>query len=1415
MRVMQYITEGERIFYRGETLTVKVQLDTPRSGRMILRTNLNMATARRKELIAAVEDNIPVLGRDWQDLIMRHQQDGSYTLTIPLLEVGCFDLKAFFQPDDRGEICWAEGDNLIVKVEPADTVTGNIIYTAFVRQFGPHCASTEMDNAEVKAAALLDDKNYTVIPPAGTFRSLIDKLDLIFDRMGCRILQLLPIHPTPTTFARMGRYGSPFAVLDYFAVNPHLAEFDRKATPLDQFKELVDAVHQKGGKIFLDIPVNHTGWASKLQLEHPDWFVRNEQGELTSPGAWGIVWEDLCKLDYRKKEVWQYMAQVFLFWTGHGVDGFRCDAGYMLPAESWNYMVAKVRNEYPDTIFLLEGLGGPMEQQRRLLQESDLDWAYSEIFQEMNREALERGFHLARSFDRNAGILLNYAETHDNARLAVGGKTFSSMRCALAALFSVGGGFGFANGVEWFATEKIDVHGSPSLAWGNPDNQIDLLRKLNLLLREHEAFAGSAELKLIHLSHTSALALKRTAKNGNQLLVLVNTDAEHSAMVQWEPAEFSGTGYDLLSGEKISCNSGKVQMAPGAFYCLTDRQEDLVQFQENLQKSFTLPSLSQQQQLSAAALDLYCRFCSTSDLSGELPEKLAREFYNNHRQLLERLSGSDIPPVTEWHCFRDENRLVPVPAGDLMLFCSPAPFRLEMRCEGKVIGSGVSLSTASGEEVLYLDLPQHPQMEGRKAELAITIFSCDGQKHHHHEGELLLLPRNERTMFRMHCHARQLRTEPYHALAENHLGGISRCAAQWGQLHSKYDCLLSGNLNADYPCDRRTMFTRCRIWAVVNGYSHELSPECVVDFVTGNGNKSCWDFQIPAGQGRSIQLRLIRLMAENTDAIQLILRRIPSVSADGNNTDLDGTVPVEIIWRPQLEDRINHELTKAFTGPERHFPQSIHARNDGFVFAPARDRELHLEMNHANSFHRNDQWEYMTHLPFEEYYGQECHTDLYSPGYFSCSLLPEQECILTAKITTPENCRIADVWPNDIPLPRALSPESVALSAMKRFIVKRDEYFTVIAGYPWFLDWGRDTLIALRGIIQAGFETEARAILLQFAKFERNGTIPNMIRGNDDSNRQTSDAPLYLVVASAEYLKHFDPEQKLLDCDCGNKRSLREVLLSIVHNYIAGAENGIKMDPDSGLIWSPAHYTWMDTNYPAGTPREGYPIEIQALWFAALDFLSGSEPQLRTLAQKVQQSVEKYFYLPEQDRFADCLHQVGGGPAATAVADDAIRPNQLLALNLNLITKRKHQLCILRSAEELLLPGAIRSLSTRAVHPPLPVCWHGHLLNNPEHPYQGYYRGAEDTSRKVAYHNGTGWTWSFPAYPEALYKLGGEAVRERALSLLLSSKIFFESGIPGQLPEVVDGDRPHRPGGCDAQAWGVTEFFRVWKLLEK
>jgi glycogen debranching enzyme len=263
------------------------------------------------------------------------------------------------------------------------------------------------------------------------------------------------------------------------------------------------------------------------------------------------------------------------------------------------------------------------------------------------------------------------------------------------------------------------------------------------------------------------------------------------------------------------------------------------------------------------------------------------------------------------------------------------------------------------------------------------------------------------------------------------------------------------------------------------------------------------------------------------------------------------------------------------------------------------------------------------------------------------------------------------------------------------------------------------------------------------------------------------------------------------------------------------------MDSDSGLIWSPSHFTWMDTNFPAGTAREGYPVEIQALWISLLrqlQTLSNADGQKRwaQLADHATASLEQLFWLEDKGWLADVL--LGGSRviAHDAKPSDALRSNCLFAVSLGLLKGDRAKRCVAAAQKYLAIPGALRSLAPLPVSLPLPVIGNnGGLLNNPVEPYWPRYEGDEDTRRKPAYHNGTAWTWTFPVFCEALVRawdFAPEAVAAAKSYLASAEKIMAENCL-GQIPEILDGDVPHIQRGCDAQAWGVTEFLRVSKLL--
>ncbi len=1377
-----------------------------------MRSNLGNSAIHWQEVVASVDELQPVLGRDWHDEPMTSVGNGVWECRIPLISIGVFSVKCFYQYGK--EIVWAEGDNFFLKVEPPLTAGVNLIYAAFVRQFGANKYRTRREEENEAQIKNLDDKGYTVIPRSGTFRDVIRELDFIFNKLGSEILLLLPIHPLPVSFGRMGRFGSPFAATDYFNVEPSLAEFDPAATPLEQFGELVDAVHSYRCRIFLDIPVNHTGWSSKLQTEHPELFVRDANGRFVSPGAWGVVWEDLCKLDYSDTATWKLMADVFRYWCRKGVDGFRCDAGYMLPKAAWDYIVAKVRSEFPFTVFLLEGLGGPPVTQERLLGECGLNWAYSELFQNYSRSAIEYYYSVLATGSKANGLLVNFAETHDNSRLAAVSATWSRLRCAVTAALCDNGGFGITNGVEFLATERIDVHKDSALNWNNPVNIVSFISRLQRILRENCCFYAGAEWSFIHNGDSETLAVARRSRDGQKcLLILLNLEAENTNIVSWRNSPCNGQVIDLLTGKNLDVTTnGTYSLAPGEALFLTADQADYNVLQTPISRT---DGIVIQQSCRYMALRLYAHLRPVKFPQLHFaPEELAQEMFHYFPDYLARVSGRDVGNCVYYYVNEAIKRQVMVFSNGILALINSEKFQVSVvystgnANEVRTVEHCDSFPMADGREGTLLFMPEYNSDSVLPLEISLIIYQSNGIAHK--KGHLLLTPGNQAVRVAMHYKRNELLKYDRYALLINCLSGYSQTASAWGTLRSKYDALLAANCNSDVPVDRYVMFTRCRAWVVFRGFSFSLDSRCWAAWQLSCGNSTYWDFEVPVGQGLMVNIRMYLTMALNGNAIRLRFERL---AAQNSSHSLLDAQPVKIILRPDLEDRVNHTVTKAFTGPEHLYPVSVHPVEGGFDFQPS-ERCLSIRMPEAKCVIQPE-WSYMVELPREKYYGLEDHTDLFSPGYLEFSLCGGAWAELDAFVsynnvkTEPENL----TWTEQ----KMRYPESVALPELLRraleiYVVKRDNLSTVIAGYPWFLDWGRDTLICLRGLMAGGKMKEASAIIRKFAAFEQQGTIPNMIRGNDVSNRDTSDAPLWLIVATRDYVE-LSGEKAILERRCG-KRKLIEILKSIVEYYMSGTTNGIVMDKESCLIFSPRHFTWMDTNYPAATPREGYPIEIQALWFAALTFLAEHFPEYYAIAEQVRNSIVKYYYLGRLQGFSDCLHCGKNVAAKEAAADNAVRPNQLLAITLGVIKEREQKLSILHVCAQLLIPGAIRSLADRRVEPPLPVYWHSNLLNNPDYPYQGRYAGAEDTSRKVAYHNGTAWCWPFPLYVEALLMTGGESVIEQARGYLNSAQLLMQEAVPWQLPEVADGDYPHRWGGCGAQAWSVTEFYRVWRKLE-
>lgn len=1411
---------SHHLCFRGDTVTFSLSLSHEESGAAWLRTNLGQGAVARKEIRQEVLQDQPRLGRDWFDIPMPARGPRRFALTLPLCELGHFEAKAYFLKQGETVPLWPEGKNVAINVVPADACCANLLYNAFVRQFGPNKAGQgRPDPEKQRCIEQLDQAQYTVIPKSGGFRDLIQELDFIIGRLGCTIIQLLPIHPTPTTYARMGRFGSPYAALSFTAVDPGLAEFDPKATPLEQFTELVDAIHRRNARIFLDIAINHTGWAAQIHETHPHWLARDENGQIEVPGAWGVRWEDLTRLDYQHQGLWEYIAEVFLTWCQRGVDGFRCDAGYMIPLAAWQYITATVREQFPDTVFFLEGLGGKISVTRDLLNRGNLDAAYSELFQNYDRGAVESYLPLALDMGQSDGILIHFCETHDNNRLAARSETFARMRTALCALFSQNGGFAFANGVEWFATEKIDVHGAPSLNWGAEKNQVPEIGRLSRLLKRHPCFHDRAELRMVQQGEGNFAAMFRHQPAADKkLLAVANLDPDQPVVAGWPATLFADTElHDLLTGQRVfpavKGQRMEQRLAPGEVLCLSPDSRDLAYVAGSKPLDFDIPERTVKQRLQAKALDVFFYYCQQAhgnlrDLGDFDPKAAADALYRDPLAFCRQQNQqSSEPRVIRWQWPMDARREVMVPPGHFLLVRSEFPFHARISERNKTVWAEKSLPAADGA-FFALFSPLDPPETHRSRTLTIAVFAPEATEHA--TGPLLYLSPGENAGIRRAFNRAELLSENRLFLSTNQRGGMCRADLDWGRLNSRYDALLAANLHPDYPEDRQVLFSRCRAWVVFQGYSREVRLECLHRFSLDEDWRGFWRYQIPTGQGEDIWLTIGLEMISEQNAIRLRFFRHPHGSG---NRRLADDQPVQLILRPDIEDRNFHHCTKAYSGPEAQWPQAVHPAEDGFVFAPHSQYGLSLRLV-SGAFVPEPEWYYMVHRPKEQSRGLDPHSDLFSPGYFSAPLKGGEHVELWAGATSAQTELALPDWrPRSREERSRTWPLASGLArALDHYVVRREGLSTVIAGYPWFLDWGRDTLIAVRGLIADGRYETVAAILKQFARFEHQGTLPNMIRGDDAGNRDTSDAPLWFFVACAELAEA--GKGAIFDADCGG-RSLKTVLIEMGDSLVRGTPNGIRMDPGSGLLFSPSHFTWMDTNHPAGTPREGYPVEIQALWQFALKLLArlDRDRQWSALADQVARSLKARFYLKQGGYLADCLQARPGQPAESAVIDDALRPNQLFALTLGTIRERDMAESILTACQELLVPGAIRSLADRRVNHPLPIRKDGRLLNEPHHPYQGRYLGDEDSARKPAYHNGTAWTWVFPAYCEAWAALYGKSGKQTARAWLSSSIRLINSGCVGQMPEITDGDAPHRQRGCDAQAWGVSELLRVWLKL--
>ena len=459
----------------------------------------------------------------------------------------------------------------------------------------------------------------------------------------------------------------------------------------------------------------------------------------------------------------------------------------------------------------------------------------------------------------------------------------------------------------------------------------------------------------------------------------------------------------------------------------------------------------------------------------------------------------------------------------------------------------------------------------------------------------------------------------------------------------------------------------------------------------------------------------------------------------------------------------------------------------------------------------------------EQNRGYESEGAMWSPGYFRVDLEPGGEATFMASSESWETLHAltaADAHSSEMTRRRALLaaahpevrkgiPAELVMAADQFLITPAgrvedvarahaagDEVRTVIAGYHWFTDWGRDTMISLEGLtLTTGRYGEAGWILRTFAHYVKDGLIPNMFpEGEKNGLYHTADASLWFFHAVSRYVE-----------TTGDRTTLALILpklLEIATAHIEGTRFGIHVDPKDGLLHQGEQgyqLTWMDAKVDdwVVTPRRGKAVEINALWYNALRLLAGwmeqtygaeSAKVYRDHAAQARDSFNRRFWYEEGGYLYDVVDGEDGKD------DPACRPNQIFAISLGnpVLDESRWKRVVDVVTERLLTPVGLRSLAPG------------------DRDYKSKYFG-DLRARDAAYHQGTVWAWLIGPYVDAWLKVHPNE-RERAVQFLSGFPPHLDEACIGSISEVFDAEEPHTPRGCIAQAWSVAEVLRCYAL---
>ena len=532
--------------------------------------------------------------------------------------------------------------------------------------------------------------------------------------------------------------------------------------------------------------------------------------------------------------------------------------------------------------------------------------------------------------------------------------------------------------------------------------------------------------------------------------------------------------------------------------------------------------------------------------------------------------------------------------------------------------------------------------------------------------------------------------------------------------------------------------------------------------------------------GTVLEKRICMVQAENTTVIEY---------------ELLSREPATLELRPLIAFRDHHGLTHenpALVGQISDLPPNI------LKFAPYPSvPPMYLECGAGLPARPGYGWYRNFEYSQERSRGLDFQEDLYNPAVLTLTLQPATPVRYIASTTSPHT-------PTGVgqpiltaagfqPAPAATLAASLTVAA-HAFLVRRSTLHSILAGYHWFSDWGRDTMIALPGLtLVTGRHEAARDILQSFSDHIDQGMLPNRFPDAGDlPEYNTVDATLWFFEAIRAYGRYTNDYAWI-------RRALYDKLKDIVDWHQRGTRYNIRVDSDGLLACGQpgVQLTWMDAKVGdwVVTPRHGKPVEIQALWHHALRILEEFARRFRDircrrvccdLAVQAARSFQAQFWNPD----AGCLHDVINGTER----DASIRPNQIFAVSLAhpLLDGDRARQVVKVVDRELRTPMGLRTLSAKDRH------------------YRGRYEG-DVTSRDGAYHQGTVWPWLLGPFITAYVKVNPNrpAARAQAAAWLDHFQQHLQEAGLGQICEIADGDPPHTPRGCIAQAWSVAELLRA------